>query len=237
MQENLKVLSQYGLHVGNTSQFNAYLGVSFSKTSYFSKQMMGRYIRWICSHYRDLLIIIADHLEIYNYQIFKNYPLELTQEETLRIGKEYQNAYQKAVSPELTDRVTVCLASEILAEPDCKTLVNLVNHILKSEPQFRAHIHATISHALAGKIREANFTTAETETVLETLQNYLVEEIAIILYITCKASKRYEISIFPYPPPEILIKLYEGAYSDAFMEITNGKPYEAIELISASVHQ
>ena len=55
---------------------DAYMGVSFSKTRYFSRPVMARYVEWACARFQEFLLIVADHLEIHNLRVFRNLSLE-----------------------------------------------------------------------------------------------------------------------------------------------------------------
>jgi hypothetical protein len=59
----------------------------------------------------------------------------------------------------------------------------------------------------------------------------MLEELAIILYVTRLAPRRHSVSIFPYRPQQVILDLHSGSYADLFAELTGGEPFRAIELI------
>ena len=86
-----------GVSPQDLSRFNAYLGISFSKTQYFSRPMMAAYIDWACARFQHLLIIIADHLEAHNQQIFRRISLEEAERRTEQKGQELKIGYDRAI--------------------------------------------------------------------------------------------------------------------------------------------
>jgi tRNA-dependent cyclodipeptide synthase len=227
----LQIATTTGLSVAELARFNAYLGVSFSKTTYFSRPVMEAYIAWACAHCRDLLVIVADHLEAYNAVVFKGLSFADAEDRTMRTGLELRRAYEKAVPPELQDRVRVRLASEILQENGCRDILELVRTVATVHPGFQRDLRGTVQIGLDGKLQSFAPNASDQDAVLPILVNYIIEEIAIILFLTSAAEPRYEISIFPYAPPRILVDLFDGAYGNAFAALTGGKPYPAIELV------
>ena len=231
MSPPLQIQSLVGISTAELTRFNAYLGVSFSKTTYFSRPVMEAYIAWACAHCRDLLIIVADHLEAYNAVVFKGLSFADAEDRTMRTGLELRRAYEKAVPTELRERVRVRLASEILQESGCRDILDLVRSVASTNPRFQRDLRATVRIGLEGKLQTFVPKPADQEAVLPILVNYIIEEIAIILFLTNAAEPRYETSIFPYAPPQILVDLFDGAYGDAFAALTGGRSYPAIELV------
>lgn len=232
--EPLHAVSEFGLSGRGEEPLNAYLGVSFSKTAFFSGMMMSRYIDWSCTHYREMLIIVADHLETYNKQVFSGLSFEDAEAATRRTGQQYCKSYLKAIPQELSERVTVRLVSDILAEPGCVGLVSRVYQETQAHPDFLESIRDTVLMVSGNKLADYGFSGQKKQWALDRLENYLIEEIGVILYITCLAQHRYQVSIFPYPPPPILLELYSGRFAELFSDITGKQEYKAIELIDGS---
>ncbi len=231
MSIELRIASLTGLAPSAVDGCNAYLGVSFSKTTYFSRPVMEAYVNWACARCPDLLIIVADHLEAYNASAFRGIPFREAEERTLRTGTELRRAYEKAVAPSLRDRVRIELASEILQKPQCRDILALVRSVAGSNIQLRQDTRRTVLYALGGKLESM---ALPQDDALDTLVNYIAEEIAIILFITGASDPKYQLSIFPYRPPQILIDLYAGAYGTAFDHLTLRRPYAAIELVRSA---
>jgi tRNA-dependent cyclodipeptide synthase len=232
--QDMRVLQTCGFALPTDKTLNAYLGISLSKTRFFSHDTTARYVRWCCDRFGRLLVIIADSLEAYNYQVFKKgLTIEAARARTLRSGQQRQIGYRSAVPPELESRVEVVLTSELLREPRCMAMLELVTAARAKGVAFRSALRATILQAVGGRVHEAGFGAEELEDALDTLEFYLLEEIAVILYVSCVADPAYHVSVFPYPPPEILRHLYDGAYGADFAALTGGRPYAALTLVPA----
>ncbi|HID08172.1 MAG TPA: tRNA-dependent cyclodipeptide synthase [Armatimonadetes bacterium] len=212
---------------------NAYLGVSFCKTAYFSRSMMQRYIQWVCTCYQDLLIIVADHLEVYNKQVFDRLSYDDAEAATYRTGLQYKKGYQRSVPKELSERVQIRLASEILTDPGCAQLLGMVQSKMSTDQGFARSVRETVKAVQTGRLSEYGMLGGRRESeALDTLQNYLIEEVAIILYINCCADRQYHVSIFPYDPPQILLDTYSGRHSNLFASVTGERPYMALKLVA-----
>jgi tRNA-dependent cyclodipeptide synthase len=224
----LTIKACWGVDASELAGLNAYLGVSFSKTTYFSRHVMRRYVEWACNHCRNLLIIVADHLEAHNVVVFKGLPHQEAVSRTQRTGAELLRAYRKAVPPELASRVDLVLASDLLSNEACADLVDSLRQLRDSSAVFAEDLRRGVQVSLGGKLRDAGL--AGSTTILNRLSEYLIEELAIILYVSALAPVRYDLSVFPYRPQDVIIRSHMGIYGDRLIEITGGRPFRAIEL-------
>ena len=210
---------------------DAYMGISFSKTRYFSRPVMARYVEWACARFRAFLLIVADHLEIHNLRVFRHLSLDEASAHATQTGHQLRHAYEHAVPEALRPQVTIRLASEILAEPACAGALASLGRVAEREPRFRDGLRAAVVGSLAGKLRAARLKGAPREAALDVLQNYILEELAIIVYVTHLAPRRFDVSIFPYRPQQVILDMHAGPYAQLFVELTGGRPFRAIELV------
>ena len=229
--DELQIAWTSGLGDPLPSGLDAYMGVSFSKTRYFSRPVMARYVEWACARFQAFLLIVADHLEIHNLRVFRNLSLEEATAHATQTGDQLRHAYEHAVPPLLRPRVTIRLASEILAEPGCAGALVSLGQIAEREERFRSGLRTAVVDSLAGKLRAARLKGAPREAALDTLQNYMLEELAIILYVTRLAPRRHAVSIFPYRPQNVILDVHSGPYAGFFAELTGGEAFRAIELV------
>lgn len=229
--DELQVAWTSGLPDPLPEGLDAYMGISFSKTRYFSRPVMARYVEWACARFRAFLLIVADHLEIHNLRVFRNLSPEEARAHATQTGGQLRHSYEHAVPPALRPRVTIGLASEILAEPECTGALAALARVAGREERFRAGLRAAVVGSLAGKLRAARLKGAPREAALDVLQNYILEELAIIVYVTRLASRRFDVSIFPYRPQPVILDMHAGPYADLFADLTGGQPFRAIELV------
>jgi tRNA-dependent cyclodipeptide synthase len=227
---HLRVLESSGCTVEEWHTLNANLGVSFSKTRYFSKRMMSCYVHWISSRFDRLLIIVADHLEVYNAQVFKQLTCEEATRRSLTVGRQLCASYRKAIPGGLGGRVSISLASDIIQEPGCQVLIARLEHAARSHARFRHDVHQSVETALAGKIARVKNTGVNISGAMETLANYLIEEIGIVLYLNHIADVRYPLMIVPHFIPAVLPTLYEGPHAGLFEDITRGDRFRSMKL-------
>jgi tRNA-dependent cyclodipeptide synthase len=224
-----RIISSSGLRPEECKRLNAYLGVSLSKATYFSKRRMAEYIRWSTLHFDKLLIIVADHLEAYDYQVFKRVPFEIALQKTHRIGQDLVKGYLRAVPQDLESNVQVVTATELLARADCSDILQLVKNATV-HTGFKQDLIDTVLKALSGKILAVispDYTMAD---ILTILVNYLVEEIAIILYLSNKTESPFKVALFPYPPQKIITDIFAGQHSLLFPSAVDGKPFQYMEV-------
>lgn len=237
MTNHLAALGTTGMTIGRDSHLNANLGISFSKTRYFSRRMMSDYICWSMERFDRLMIIIADQLEAHNVSIFRQLSLEDARERTRQTGIELRRGYQRAIPPETNGRVAVSLASDLLANHRCAETLAMVRSYAQESPVFRSDLGRAVSEGLGGKIqqaREAGVPIGARE--LRLLRNYLIEELAIILYVSHQAEVRFPVLLYPHFIPDVVRNVYNGAYAGRFASITGGEPFRSVRVVDSRTH-
>jgi tRNA-dependent cyclodipeptide synthase len=228
----LHVAQSVGIAEAGDGELNANLGISFSKTTYFSKNVMSEYIRWVGERFGKLLIIVADHLEAHNAQVFKGYSFSTALEKTKETGRQLRSAYLRAIPAGLTGRVTVNLASELLEEPGCCSLLAVVQQCAADNKRFADDLRASVESGLAGKLRQAREEGMQIgDSAMRILENYIVEEVAIILYLSHQSPTLYPVLIFPHFVPAVIPRIYSGEYNGAFEKITGGHGLRAMQVV------
>ena len=233
--DELVLISSSGLNKEEARSLNAYLGISFSMTKYFSRQRMRRYFQWAGAHLSDLLVIVADHFEGYNFQVFKNLPPEISFEKAYEVGLQFAKSYSRAIPPTLASRVKVVLASELLKEDQCAMILALASELAQKNRDFKADVYSAILELLSGKIKAAGYQGPRREIALDILQQYVLEEIAIILYVAHRATPAYPVAIFPYPPRSVITNIYNGHYGNWFGEIIHDEPFRFVQVAPLNV--
>jgi len=210
---------------------NAFLGISLSKNKYFSKWRVAEYLRWAESRHERTMVIVADQLEAHNVAVFRGVSLN---EAVLRVrvkGEELQRGYVRAVPPTMRQRCEVVLASDLLARPECRALCDLVDQAAAENALFRNDIRAVVhENLLSHSNGDAGSRRTLVEANIAALGRYIIEEIAIVLYLNHRASPRYTVALFPYSPFAALTHVYNGAYGDLFAAVTGGDRLEFVEL-------
>lgn len=227
---NLRVAWQCGADPV-ISPCNGILGVSFSKTAFFSLPMMREYVLWSAGNIRDLLILIADHFEVHNQVVFRGLSQADAERRTRKAGSELMVAYQRAIPEHLHDRVRVALASELLECDVWKDLLADVRRIRDCLDDFNRDLTASVLSAVGGRALRVPWKSAERHAAVLQLQEYLIEELALIFYYAHCARPRYELSIFPYRPQDVVLNVYSGPYSQSFRHITGGQTFRAVQLV------
>lgn len=230
MSEGLSVQSLQGVQLEELAQLKGYLGISLNKSNYFSKQRVRSYIRWSARRMNGLMIVVADHLESYNERVLKHYtPQEAVSKVTQR-GKELAQGYRRAVPPGMDFPVEVCLASQLLQTDVCHRMVDDTWKVAEGCLEFRHDLEEAVKSNMDDPLdRERHRTIL---AGMDTLIGYMVEEIAIVLYLTCLCEECYSVALFPYQPQPVIKKVFEGGYSGLFSEVTGATPFRFIQLVN-----
>ena len=228
--DKLSLISSSGPPAENLREMNAYLGISFSMSKYFSRSRMKQYFEWAGQNISDLVVIVADHFEGYNFNVFKGVPLETAFDKAYQVGIQFATNYRRAIPPSLASRINIVLASELLQRSKCAEVVALSRSLAKEDPEFKGDVDNAILELLAGKLEDAGYRGQNLKPALEVLQQYIFEEIAIILYSAHLEVPAYPIAIFPYPPREVITKIYNNHYGGAFRLFTRGQPFRFVQV-------
>jgi hypothetical protein len=102
--------------------------------------------------------------------------------------------------------------------------------LAEKNPNFKADVEQAILGLLSGKLESSGYTGDRLKGALEILQHYVFEEIAIILYVAHIEVPAYPVAIFPYPPREVIIRIYDDYYEDGFKRIVGGQPFRFVQL-------
>ncbi|HYW43093.1 MAG TPA: tRNA-dependent cyclodipeptide synthase [Bryobacteraceae bacterium] len=233
MMDELVLYEDAGLEPASLRPMNGYLGVSFSMTKFFSRERMRQYIEWAGANLQDLLIIVADHFEGYNIEVFKRSEPETAFPKAFGVGYQLLKGYVRAIPKSLESRVRVVLASELLIEQQCIEILESVRRLGSQKPDFVRDCRTGILELISGKLAEAGIEDAQRESALEVLLNYMYEEIAIILYVSHAMSPPYPVAIFPYEPRQVIRNLYQNQYGD-ISAITRGEAFRFVRLAPPS---
>jgi tRNA-dependent cyclodipeptide synthase len=228
--DELSLISSAGPAVEDLREMNAYLGISFSMSKYFSRSRMKQYFEWAGQNLRDLEVIVADHFEGYNFNVFKGIPLETAFDRAHQVGIQFATNYRRAIPPSLTSRIHIVLASELLQRPKCVEIFAFSRELAAKDLEFKGDVESAILELLSGKLEDAGYHGENLKPALEILQQYIFEEIAIILYSAHLAVPTYPVAIFPYPPREVITKIYENHYGGAFRQFTRGQPFRFVQV-------
>jgi tRNA-dependent cyclodipeptide synthase len=193
---------------------------------------MASYMRWSADHFNELLVIVADHLEAYNVCVFKRLCLHDAFRRTAQKGRELRTGYLRAIPSGLEGRIRVVLASQLLEEEGCAALARRVRAAAMWNKAFSEELARSIRLGLDGKLREAEAQGIEIgPESIRLLSEYLIEEIAIILYITHAGATTYSVLLFPHFIPPVLDEIYAGKHRDEFADVTRGEPMRCVQVV------
>ena len=213
---------------------NGYLGISLSRNVYFSKARVAGYVDWAAHHLDRLLIVVADHLEAYNIQVLRAVAFDVARSRAVAKGRELVRGYTRAIPPALGGRMVVRSAADILVEPGCAAVLARVERVAAEEAAFRADLSAAVSANLLRRSGKTSTADADRRDRIlagvATLSRYVVEELAIVLYLAHVAVPRWELAIFPESPHAAITNAYRGAYAHRFTDLTGSQPFRFVQL-------
>ena len=125
------------------------------------------------------------------------------------------------------------MASDIIQDPRCQHLIERIKGVTSSEPQFKADLFQSVQEAMADKLAQWSVSSPSNGSALDTLAHYLIEEMAIILFLNHMADVRYPMMVVPHFIPSIVPKLYSGRHAALFTDVTGGEPFSSMKLVLA----
>ncbi len=231
MSKSLVAIRQVGLKDSLSPRPNACLGISYCRNKFFSKSRVRDYVLWCAGHFPRLLIIVPDHLEAYNFHVYKRIPFSTALKRAQHHGRNLQRAFSKSIPSSMTSRTLVLRASELLSDPECGRLLRIVREIDSEDVAFSSAVTRDVWLSTRGRLHEAGVADDQATSSRAALRNYLLEEIAIVLFVAHCSRPTYPVMIGPCAPHRTITELYEGRFSAGFRTITQSHPFRFVELV------
>lgn len=173
--------------LNNPKKYKGFMGVSIPH-KFFAKKRMKHYFPWFSKTFEEFVVILMDDPEKYNFIVFKNLDEEEALRKSRKVGNEIKASYEKVLRGNDINNVRVITFRDILEDSKYKEILNTIQEEIPKNNSLQNDLENLMKIGVGNKIDEfVNFnklSTNEAEDIRDTLFNYIVEELASIIYLT-----------------------------------------------------
>ena len=225
--------------INEQRKHNGFLGVSLSKR-FFSKEHIKMYFDWALSHCKEFVLLIDDWEEQHNYRVFKKLTNEQAKARALSEGNNKKRAFTRVLnrySANQRAKVKIMCSSELFQNPEHAQIWSIRNKLVSAfsqNPEFRKavmqQVHTNISKRIAAWRSETGMLEEDNQyrQALELLPMYLLEEIAVTIYL--REQMGFPTEIYPASAMPVVRDLYEGKYLEPAQKYLSRDNYGYINL-------
>lgn len=198
---------------GNNS-LNGFFGISI-RHRFFSKINMIEYFKWISPRFKGFNILLMDDPDKYNLMVLKNYDDDEALKRAREISDLIKIGYERNLKHLNIENIKVIQFRDFINDPMYITFLQKIRDFVSHNSKFKKSLEVLMEKNVGIKIKEFfktnSFSKEDEEKKRHTLLQYIIEEIASILYMT---EKGFKIEIDP--TEEFLTKtdIYNGLYPD-----------------------
>lgn len=162
-------------------------------------------IPWVARRTQTLTIVIGDYIHRHDLVAFDGIPISDAARKAFSLGARATRAARRIVGDRAGCRV---LSSADLTETaECKRILRVITDYYSAEPTFMRDVTQQVIAFAARSVPES--TAARNGQLLGILKDYVLEEIAMFLYLH---DAGYAIEVYPGPDLTIMRKAAIGLY-------------------------
>lgn len=196
----------------NSRKYNGFLGVSIPH-KFFSKKNMKFYFEWGTKQFKEFIIILMDDPEKYNFQVFKNKDEKDALVHARKISDNLKSGYEKVLQELKINNIKILQFRDFLNDKNYTTILQEIYKFFESNDDFRKDLFKLMDIGIGGKIEELPHDKNKIEKIRRLLVNYLIEELASILYLT---ENHYPIELDPTVEFTPKKRIYEGDFPELY---------------------
>ncbi len=199
----------------NPKKYNAFIGISIPH-KFFSKENIKTYSGWCSKQFKEFIILLMDDPEKYNFQVFKN----MDEKETLGLVRkksdELKRGYEKVLQHLSISNIKILQFRDFCSNNQYKNILQEIKTQFDSNEKFRNDLFSLMLLNIGGKIKELPYGQKGIENIKMILVNYIIEELASILYLTVNG---YPIELSPNFEFETKRRIYEGDFPELYQKL------------------
>lgn len=199
----------------NSKKYNGFLGVSILH-KFFSKKNMKFYFDWCSKQFDEFVIILMDDPDKYNFQIFKNMNEKDALEHARKISDELKRGYEKVLRDLDISNIKILQLRDLIKDKKYVAILQEVNNYFESNKEFAKDLNKLMDIGIGGKIEELPYDKKEIEEKRRILINYIIEELASILYLT---ENHYPIELDPTIEFTTKKRIYERDFPELYTKL------------------
>ncbi len=203
----------------NPQKYNGFMGISILHR-FFSKKTMSFYFDWCSVQFKETVILLMDDPDKYNFTIFKKIPEDESLHKARLISDEIKRGYERILAQKNIQNIKILQFREFISQPRYINILSSIHSFLKENNQFHSDLYNLMDHSIGNKIQEFvqlnNIPTSNLSSIKETLFQYIVEEVASIVYLT---EIGYPIELDPTIEFSTKKLIYEGHFPELFNKL------------------
>lgn len=191
-------------------EYSAFLGISINHP-FFSKENIKSYTEWCSEEFDEFYLLLMDDPDRHNFRVFKDMDETQAREHARQISDELSRGYRKVKRGGNHDSLHITRFKDFTDEQAYQTILGTVQDRFETHDEFHQSLRDLMQVGIGEKINDDPNITATDERVLA---NYIIEELASIIYYT-----EHIATIELDPTRELTTK--KELYEDTSPEITN----------------
>ncbi|MBR9701305.1 tRNA-dependent cyclodipeptide synthase [Candidatus Pacearchaeota archaeon] len=176
---------------------NIFIGVSISNKK-LDEKMAYDYLRWSVKNTKEkVAVVIADELDIVNYEIFSSYSSGKARKRAEREGEKFKGIFERAIkklSEKDQDKVIIYKWSDVKRSKNYDGLREFVTKSYEEYPEFKSGVLFFVKKYIRkrGKLK-----ILENKEKIDRLATYLFGELPTLLQGIYLDGIHYDICIYP----------------------------------------
>ncbi len=178
-------------------KYNIFIGVSISNKK-LDENMAYDYLKWAVKNTKEkVAVIIADELDIVNYEIFSSYSSGKSRKRAEKEGENFKKIFEKAtnrLSNKDKNKVKIYKWSEIKQSKHYQDIYNYFLESYRKNPEFKSGILFFVKKYIRkrGKLK-----ILENQRKLDKLATYILGELPTLLQGIYLNKIHYDLCIYP----------------------------------------
>lgn len=196
----------------NPNKYSGFMGVSI-RNSFFSHNTMESYFIWASEFFKTFKVFLLDYPDRYNYIVFSSDDHSSAVYKACQMGKEKKVGYERVVCKLGLKNIQILSFQDFNNDILYHNTLFTCNSYLSQNNEYKTDLERTMMNSIGSKIHEYfmqnSLSEKQKKLIIKTLFQYIIEELASIVYLTEKGNT---IEVDPYKELPTKRGLYEGKY-------------------------
>ena len=177
-------------------KFNIFIGISITNKK-LTPQMAYNYLEWALRNTKEkVAVVIADELNIVNYEILDRYSHEKAVRKAEKVGDEFEKLFRDEIikfSKEEQEKIGIYRWKDVCSDKDFLKLRELID----SEYGRDAELRAAFLYFIRKFVRKKKGKTFSDSKKLDILASYILGELPTLLQGTNLNGILYDLCLYP----------------------------------------
>jgi len=194
-------------------KYNIYVAISLG-SDYLNRARLQEYLLWALQYTKkDVLVLIADKIQEYNYQVLKGYDLAKARETAERVGQDRKNEADRVVRSlpqKLQSKIHVIRWADVESDHHFQQMKTEIYNEWRANDEFKSAILEVVTLFMGSR--------NVSDSAKETLAHYVLDELPTMIGGVWYKNIQY--NLYPYPGVSKVVELVS--------DIQNGKLFSEL---------